>query len=97
MTLHANAVYVRRSGLEEKRGEDMSDTENSGNAGTNPRSLLCGWANKQDAWIRKVTELVIVTGRRLTWTPDWLSVSGRLVVECPPGVGHLGGCPVGEP
>ena len=33
----------------------------------------------------------------LTWTPDWLSVSGRLVVECPPGVGHLGGCPVGEP
>ena len=36
-------------------------------------------------------------GRTLTWTPDWLSVSGRLVVECPPGVGHLGGCPVGEP
>ena len=33
----------------------------------------------------------------MTWTPDWLSVSGRLVVECPPGVGHLGGCPVGEP
>ena len=33
----------------------------------------------------------------VTWTPDWLSVSGRLVVECPPGVGHLGGCPVGEP
>ena len=33
----------------------------------------------------------------LTWTPDWLSVLGRLVVECPPGVGYLGGCPVGEP
>ena len=38
-----------------------------------------------------------VLARLLTWTPDWLSVSGRLVVECPPGVGYLGGCPVGEP
>ena len=36
-------------------------------------------------------------GQPLTWTPDWLSVSGLLVVECPPGVGHLGGCPVGVP
>ena len=43
-----------------------------------------------------VTTAAEVAGT-VTWTPDWLSVSGRLVVECPPGVGHLGGCPVGEP
>ena len=45
----------------------------------------------------KLFQLAPSSPDRVTWTPDWLSVSGRLVVECPPGVGHLGGCPVGEP